>query len=194
MNEHSKDLILAAALPDVTFDGWTGRVLDRAAQKTGTDGDRLSALFPKGVLDLVSHFSDWADRQMLARLDRTALEKSRIRDKIALCVQTRLDVLAPHKDALRQALGLYALPWNKPRAARSLWRTADVIWHAAGDTATDYNHYTKRLLLSGVLASTTLCFLNDDSDGHAETRAFLERRIDNVLQIGRAAGKFRKRA
>lgn len=194
MSQSIKDQILAAALPDVTFDGWSRRLLANAGQKTGVETHEISALFPKGVLDLAAHFSDWADRRMLAALDPRELKKLGIRDKIALCARTRFDVLMPHKDALRQALGLYALPWNKPAAARALWRTADHIWHQAGDTSTDYNHYTKRLLLSGVLASTTLCFLNDSSTDSAPTFAFLDRRLDNVLKLGRALGKLRKTA
>lgn len=194
MDESLKDKILAAALPNVTFDGWNRLLLDNAAQNIGIDADTLHALFPKGTASLIAHFSDWADRKMLERLPPKKISKLKIREKITLGVRTRLEVLIPHKDALRQALGYYAAPWRKPLAAKSLWRTADCLWHAAGDTATDYNHYTKRTLLSGVLASTTLCFLSDASKGHNDTWDFLDRRIEQVLKIGAFIGKFKKAA
>ena len=194
MNEALKDKILAVALPNVTFDGWGDTLLEKAALQSGVDGDRLHTLFPKGIASLVGHFSDWADRQTLARLTARKMAGLKVRDKIALGVKTRLQVLIPHKDAVRQALAFYAAPWRKPQLARAVWRTADRLWYAAGDTTTDYNYYTKRTLLAGVLASTTLCFLGDDSDGHAQTWDFLDRRIDQVLTIGKFIGKFKKAA
>ncbi len=75
------------------------------------------------------------------------------------------------------------MPQNAPRALGIGWRTADVIWRNAGDTSSDYNHYTKRLTLSAVYASTLLTWLDDQSDGFADTAAFLDRRLGNVMQF-----------
>lgn len=192
MDEALKDKILAVALSNVTFDGWNSQLLANAARNSGVDEDLMPELFPKGIASLLAHFSSWADRKMLEKLPAKKLEKLKIRDRITLGVKTRLEILEPHKDAVRQALGFYAAPWRKPQLARNIWRTADHIWHAAGDTATNYNHYTKRTLLSGVLTSTMLCFLGDTSDKHKETWEFLDRRIEQVLKIGQFIGKFKR--
>jgi ubiquinone biosynthesis protein COQ9 len=98
--------------------------------------------------------------------------------------------MLPDKEALRRALAVMALPQNLPRAARLGWRAADAMWHAAGDTATDFNHYSKRTLLLGVYASTMTVLMDDDSENAAETRAFLARRIDNVMQIEKFKARF----
>ena len=63
------------------------------------------------------------------------------------------------------------------------WRSADRMWRLAGDTATDLNHYTKRVTLSAVYGSTLSVFVHDDSENFADTRAFLDRRIENVMQF-----------
>jgi len=181
--------LLEAALPDIAFDGWQDSVLARACAKTGIDIDAAEKALPGGMADLALYFSTWADEKMEQALARENLAALRIRDRVALGVRRRLEILSPWKQAVSAAgatLGLSAQGFGIPKA---VWQTADKIWIAAGDTATDYNRYTKRLLLAGVLSATTLCWLGDDSDGHAETWAFLDRRIDNVLTLGRNLGR-----
>ena len=83
------------------------------------------------------------------------------------------------------------MPQHALQGAHLAWRSADRIWRLAGDTATDFNHYSKRALLIGVYASTTLVFLDDQSDGLADTRAFLDRRIGDVMRIEKAKARWR---
>ncbi len=185
--------ILLTALPDVPFDGWTEDLLSRTAQKLTLSEKDMHKHFPDGVINLVCYFSTWADDAMLAKLPQKSWDKMRIRDRITTGVQTRLDILAPYKQAVSSSLSFLAPPPRNLFLPKMVWRTADVLWRKAGDTATDYNYYTKRILLSGVITSTTLYWLNDDSDNHEKTRDFLDRRIDNVLKIGQKIGKFKNR-
>jgi ubiquinone biosynthesis protein COQ9 len=186
-----RDALLLAALPDVPFDGWSTALIARAAAKTGTAPAEAESLFPRGVASLLAHFDDWADRQAEERLLQEDLGALRVRDRIARGVTARLEVLAPYKQAVAAALGRGIDPRLGARMPRRLWQTADRIWWLAGDTATDWNHYSKRALLSGVLASTTLFWLGDTSEGMADTRGFLDRRIDEVLSLGRRIGTLR---
>lgn len=188
----TRDALLEEMLPDVVFDGWRWDVALAAAPRCGFAPGRVRAVFPGGLPDIVAHFSDWADRRMMAALKDTDSETLRVRNRIRTALLVRLDVLRPHREAVRQALAYWAMPLRGARAAKTLWRTADVIWRWAGDTATDYNRYTKRALLSGVISSTVLAWLGDDSGDLAATGAFLDRRIENVMQIGRIVGKLKK--
>lgn len=188
-----QDRILEAALPDVAFDGWDASLLSRAEKRLGLQAGAAEEAFPDGALGLVLHFSDWANRKMLEKIPEKKLESMRVRDKIAAGVQARLEVLAPHKQALSAALAFLAPPPRNLHLPRLVWRTADELWRRAGDTSTDYNHYTKRILLSGVLTSTTLYWLNDSSAGQAKTWEFLSRRIDNVLKVGQKLGGLLKK-
>lgn len=188
------DAILDDLLMNVVFDGWTRRSLKDAiamAEEAGRvppgAGERL---LPNGMADALDAFADWADRQMLtAVVDAPdAFADLKIRQKIAFLVRARLDALELHKEAVRRGVGVLALPHNARLGARLTWRTCDVMWRAAGDTATDINWYSKRGLLAGVWTSTLLYWLEDKSAGHEDTWAFLDRRIDNVLVIGRRIG------
>jgi len=181
-----KDLILEAALPHISFNGWSDSTLRDAEKDTGLPSDQF---FPRGAFDLALHFSDWADRQMLKALEEHDISDMRVRDRITLGVRTRFECLEVHKDALRQSLHFMALPPRNFKAPKMIWATADHIWEWAGDTSTDYNRYTKRGLLSGVITATTLYWLEDVSDNHQKTWDFLDDRISNVLKLGQFVGK-----
>lgn len=179
--------ILNAALPHVVFDGWTDSVLEVAAKEVGLDAFAVKRAFPNGVGDAIALFSKQADEKMLAALPD--LTKLKIRERIATAVMTRLRQQVGQREAIRRAIGFYTLPWNMAAGTSVMWATCDAIWRAAGDTATDYNHYTKRGMLAGVITSTVSVWLNDSSENLADTEAFLARRIENVMSIEKAKAK-----
>jgi ubiquinone biosynthesis protein COQ9 len=165
------------------FDGFTPLAVANAARDAGVDPDVAQLAYPGGAADMVDAWFVHVDGAMLERLPAATLATMKIRDRITGLVEARLDILAPHRESLRRALGVLALPTNVAFGLRLGWRAADAMWAAAGDTATDFNHYSKRAILGSVYAATMAVFLNDESDGHAETRAFLARRIAGVMQF-----------
>lgn len=138
---------------------------------------------PRGEFDLFDAFAARADSAMLAGWGDLDLAAMRYRDKVRAAVQLRLEAQAPYKEAARAMTRALARPDRAPEAARLLWRTADHIWRALGDTSTDENFYSKRAILSGVLASTYARWFSDNSEDHEETWTFLEARIENVMQF-----------
>jgi ubiquinone biosynthesis protein COQ9 len=182
---------LAAVLPNhAAFDGWSEQALAMAAADTGIDPAVARLAFPGGAMDMIDAWFGVVDAQMLTALPPERLAAMKIRERITALVEARIDAVIPNLEALRRAAQVLVQPFNAVRATKLGWRAADVMWRAAGDTATDYNHYTKRALLSGVYGSTVTVLLADDSDNHAETRAFLRRRIDNVMQFEKAKARF----
>lgn len=184
--EEWRDDLLDAMLAHVPFDGWTSRALDRAAADHGLDRGFARLVFPGGPMAALERFLERADARMVEALERQGIGEMRIRERIATAVMTRLEAAQPHREAVRRAVGVLALPRHAGLAARSLWRTVDAMWRAAGDTATDWNHYTKRLILSGVYGTTLLVWLDDRDEGLATTRAFLDRRIEGVMKFEKA--------
>ncbi len=184
-----KDAILYAALPNVAFDGWEWSVILSAAEQAGYSDQDARTAFPDQILDVLDHFSDMADRGMMEALQDINPDDMRVRDRVHTALMARYQWLAPHKEAVSVSLKFWVIPTRKPRAAQIVWRTADHIWDWAGDTATDYNRYTKRGLLSAIIVPTTLVWVNDTDPDMRKTRQFLEDRITNVLQIGGAFGK-----
>jgi ubiquinone biosynthesis protein COQ9 len=188
--EDQRAALIGAILPNVPFDGWSRPALRAAARQVGMPVDEALALFPNGAAELVACFSRWADLRMLDRLEVTDLEPLRIPERIALAVTTRLEILAPSREAVRRALSVLALPQHAPLGLRLLYGTVDGIWYAAGDRATDFSFYTKRGTLAAVYAATTLYWLDDSSPDFGDTRAFLDRRLAGVALIGKARQRF----
>ena len=165
------------------FDGWNETAVRSAASDLGVDGDIALLAITGKPMNLISAWVGSVDAEMGRRLPPEKLGAMKIRARITALVATRLEIMAADREALRRALAIMAMPGNALRAAKMGWHSADGMWRLAGDTATDFNHYTKRVTLSAVYASTLSVFINDDSDDFADTRAFLDRRIDNVMQF-----------
>ena len=173
--------IMLAAVRHAAFDGWTTRILAMAADDCGlADAD---VVFPGGIPDLIEAFSHWADGRMEVELAVHDLAALKVRARVALAVRLRLDTLAPYREAIRRLTAHCALPGNAGLAARLIAATVDRIWYAAGDSATDFSYYTKRALLAPVYGASVLYWLSDESEGHADTWNFIERRLDDVMQI-----------
>ena len=185
-NDHiseARERLIEAALPHVVFDGWTAATLDAAIAESGVDEGLARLAFPRGGIDLALAFHRRADRMLADELAATDLTSLRIRDRIIHCVRRRIELVAEHREAVRRGVTLLALPIHAPEGAREIWRTADIIWTACGDTATDYNWYTKRMILGSVYSATVLYWLGDTSPDFANTWAFLDRRIEDVMRF-----------
>lgn len=178
--------ILASALPNVAFDGWTTKLMREAADAAGVSHGEMRLAFPGGITDLVDCFLADGDRRMEEALAKRDLAAMKIRERITLAVRTRIEVDLAHREAVRRAVTLLALPISGGAGPRALYRTVDAIWRAAGDRSTDFNFYTKRAILAGVYSAVTLKWFGDSSEDHADTWAFLDRRIADVMQIEKA--------
>jgi len=174
------------ALPvgeNAVFDGWTHKAVDSAAAQLGIDPVKARLTMPKSQSALIELYIQEVDRALEAYFTPERLAGMKIREKISSLVWRRLEIMGPAREAVRRALAILAMPQNVPLALRVGWRTADLMWRIAGDTSTDFNHYTKRMTLGAVYGSTLLAWLDDKSEGWTETGAFLDRRIDDVMKF-----------
>ena len=170
------------------FDGWNGKAIDSAATETGVDPAQARLAFPNGQAEMVDAYIHGVDAAMEAHFTPERIAGLKIRERIRALIWFRLETMAPAREAVRTGLSILAMPQNLPLAAKAGWRSADLMWRLAGDTATDYNHYTKRLILSGVYASTLLAWLDDQSEDWTETGAFLDRRLAGVMRFEKWKG------
>ncbi len=173
------------------FVGWTRAAVDTAADSQGIDRDQARLAMPKTQAGMVDVYIQGVDRALEEHFTPERLAGMKIREKIRSLVWKRLEIMAPAREAVRRGVAILAMPQNLPLGLRIGWRTADLMWRIAGDTSTDFNHYTKRMMLGGVYASTLLAWLDDDSEGWSETAGFLDRRIDDVMQIEKWKAQWR---
>ena len=174
------------ALPvgeNAVFDGWTRAAVDSAAQQLGLDPIQARLAMPKSQTGMIDLYIQEVDRGLEAWFTPERVAKMKIREKIRELVWHRLEIMGPAREAVRRALAILTMPQNLPLALRISWRTADLMWRIAGDTSTDFNHYTKRITLGAVYGSTLFVWLDDQSEGWVDTAAFLDRRIDDVMRF-----------
>ena len=176
---------------DAVFDGWTPKAVDSAAEQLAIDPAQARLAMPKTQAGLIDVYIQEVDRGLEAWFTPQRLAKLKIREKIRALVWRRLEIMGPAREAVRRALAILAMPQNVPLALRTGWRTADAMWRIAGDSSTDFNHYTKRMTLGAVYGSTLLVWLDDDSEGCADTAAFLDRRIDDVMKFEKFKAEWR---
>ena len=176
---------------NAVFDGWTRAAVDTAADQLGIDRAQARLAMPKKQAEMVDLYIQGVDRALEEHFTPERLASLKIREKIRSLVWRRLVVMGPAREAVRRGLAVLAMPQNVPLGLRIGWRTADLMWRIAGDSSTDFNHYTKRLTLGGVYASTLLVWLDDGSEGWTETAAFLDRRIDDVMKFEKWKAEWR---
>ena len=185
-----KDSLLDAALLHVPFDGWTQASFDAAVVDTGVEPALARALCPRGAVDLALAFHERGDSAMLETIAGADFQAMRFRDRIAAAVRFRLEAVED-KELVRRGVTLFTLPQYAGDGTKAIWNTCGLIWEALGDTSEDVNWYTKRATLAGVYSATVLYWLGDDSPDHQATWAFLDRRIDNVMQIEKLKAQVR---
>lgn len=191
LSDRARTDILKAALGHVPFDGWTKKSLLSAVKDTNLPEGADELYFPTGALELLSFWAETGDQNALGKIERRGLDNMRIREKVTECVWIRLNEMQGQEQVARRAISRLALPDALGQGPQQLWRTADMIWRAIGDTSTDGNYYSKRTILSGVIGSSIMAWLSDDTDDKSKARAFLEARIKNVMQFEKAKFTFR---
>ncbi len=188
-----RDSLITAVLPEIPFSGWTMAALAKAAQGLGHDASMAERAFPGGVIDAVLHFVDLADRRLTEDAEKDGLEGLRLTGRIRWLIRRRLEAWTEYREAIRRASVILSIPSNAARTTRATWATADLMWHLAGDQAVDFSYYTKRLTLSATYSATLLCWMSDESEGQAETWAFLDRRLADLAKLPRVIAGARKK-
>lgn len=184
-------IALAPSLADAAiFDGWTDEAVIQAAEMFGADPDVARLAYPGGAMDMIGAWIESVDVKMAEELTAQQLAAMPIRERIRVLVQFRLDAIDGQEEALKRATAIMAMPQNAAASMKRAWTTADLMWRLAGDTATDYNHYTKRTILAGLYAATLASFADDMSEDKEQTKAFLARRIEGVMKFEKVKAKW----
>ncbi|NQV81367.1 MAG: COQ9 family protein [Alphaproteobacteria bacterium] len=186
-----REAILLAVLGHVPFDGWSATAYAAGIGAVGVGADRAAQLFPDGIDSVAAFFGQWVARHLESALDGLAEREPSIRRRIATGVRTLIGLLADHRESVRR-LSPLAMRRGGATGLGALYQVTDIIWRAAGDRSTDFNFYSKRGLLAGVVSATYLYWLDDESDGFGDTWSFLDRRIEDVLQIQKMRGRVEK--
>ena len=190
--DDTREALIDVVLSHVPFDGWSDKALLAAAADCAISPTAARRAFPRGAASQIAYHAARADRRLEQDLDAEAFKGLGVRQRIAAAVKRRLELEEPHREAVRAALAYGALPLNAGLSLSCLYHSVDSMWFAIGDKSTDFNFYTKRALLAGVYGATLLYWLDDNSENREDSWAFLDRRLEDVMRIGRLKGKLQR--
>lgn len=181
-----KEKILEEIIKLVPHLGWGIKSLEEASRNAGYNKHLGEVVFANGIDGVIEYFIAGNELKMIAELKKLSLDKMRVRDRIIAAIKIKLSIYAENKDVIAKTVAYLSIPFKSPLGLKLLWRAADIIWYEAGfDKSVDFNYYTKRTLLSSVYSTTLIYWLSDESLNHLDTIGFLERRVDNVISIGK---------
>ena len=186
-----RDRLAVTVAENALFDGWSVDAVDAAAASHDVDAAKGRLAFGRDPAVMVEAYVGAIDAAMADAFPPERIAALKIRDRITELLWFRFEAMLPAREAVRTGLAILARPDNALRGMKLGWRTSDRIWRLAGDTATDFNHYTKRLTLGAVYSSTLLVWLDDESEGLIATRSFLERRIADVMRFEKWKAEWR---
>ena len=181
------------ALPvgeNAVFDGWSATAVDTAAATLGIDPAVARLAFPDKPAAMVAAYVEAIDAALEAAFPPATIAAMRVSQRIRAILLKRFELMLPAREAIRTGLTQLAMPHNLPMAARLGWTSADTMWRLAGDTATDFNHYSKRAILASIYTATLLVWLDDDSEGQADMIGFLDRRLAGVARFEKAKAQW----
>ena len=192
-SEATREALIVAVLGHVPFDGWGEKALLAAADECAVEAAAAHRAFPRGAASLIEYHAARIDRCMEEGLGSTeALKGMGVRQRIAAAVRLRLELEQSNREAVRAALAYCAMPQNARLSLTCLYHTVDTVWFAIGDKSTDFNFYSKRALLAGAYGATLLYWLDDSSENYEESWAFLDRRLEDVMRVGRAKANLQR--
>ena len=187
-----RDGLLLASLPHVAENGWVESAFMAGAVELGVEKVLIQRFFPGGLREFAIHFSDWADREMKKTLLQEDMETLKFRKRVSLAMRIRFQALAQYREAVRSSVSFSMMPQNAFIGISCMYTTVDKIWYSVGDESTDFSYYTKRAILAGLISAATLYWLNDRSDGFKDTWDFIDRRLENVMQIPKIRARLKK--
>jgi ubiquinone biosynthesis protein COQ9 len=189
-NNNVRDILIDKALRHVVFDGWSDSMFSKVCLELNLSKVQAQAFFPRGGVDMALAFHERDDEifQKAFSTVESNNPNNRVRDRIESAINFRLEVAERNKEAVRRSISVLTTPIYISEGGRALWNTSDNIWNSIGDNGYNLNWYSKRLILSSVYSAVLIFWLEDHSENFVETRAFVRRRISDVMTVERVKG------
>ncbi len=148
-------------------------------------------LLPKGISSLMKELNLIINQIIDKEQKPSRFKNYKINEKIKYFVIRRLMVFQNLVDK-RKFFKKILKPNLIVSSNKTLFKIADEIWFLAGDKSTDYNYYTKRIILMNIYAITFSFFVFDNSKDLERTKKFLDKEISAVLKFGNLKNKLKK--
>ncbi len=173
INKKKQD-ILKKVKKIVSIHGWSSDIFLKL-QKQKIEKSDLFYAFQNGYKDLLEYTLQDINVNLENKLKKINLINFPINKRIKKILLLRFELLNEDKEFYKKTFNHLLLPTNNKISKKSLYNSVNTMWYLAGDNSTDFNFYTKRLILSGIYTNALIIFFSKDMK-------YVEENIDNNLK------------
>ena len=181
-SDKNKEKILKKFLEISAIENCSEEILQKAIIESWFDPKLKDIFFENGLIDLFYFAFDLLNQEMLKEIAKIDLSNLGISGKIREFMKVRLELISKNYQSFRQII--FYLKHNPKSLAFSLkksYQFADLAWYEIGDKSTDYNFYSKRILLSKIHLKTFSFFAKEKSADQA--LSYFDNQIKNILKF-----------
>ena len=182
--------ILKKAKRHIPFDGWNEKIFLTLAKELEISASEINFLFPKNYKDLLDLYLEEKENQMIKGVKKLNFSNLRTQEKLSQIIMLRIKKNSSEKELVRKTFFYLSLPQNCILGISSIFRTVDNIWYLTGDKTSDFNYYTKRIILAGIYSSVLLFWLNRGNKSLKETEDFLIKKIKKTSIVKKIKNSF----
>ena len=183
-----RNQILQEAKPIIVENGWNEDLFFNISKSSKYKYSEIKALFPEGYMQLLEVYLESINQLMSQKAKEIDLIRLRVHERVRELLILRLKIVAKDKDLFKKTFSYLALPHNLKISTRVLYKTVDEIWFLSGDISTDFNFYSKRIILASIYTSTIIHFVNNENID--ETNLILNKLLKKVSLIPKFKNKF----
>mgnify|MGYP003389085047 CR=1 FL=1 len=184
-----RQVVLRFAKEFVSENGLTKNCLENISKKYGLNSDETDLLFPQGNVDLIKFALEQLNNDLEVYCRQIDLIRLPIHKRIRKVLLSKIFLINKDKLFYRSIFVNLLIPKKNFSLSSQLYNSVDQLWFIAGDSSTDFNFYTKRLILSGIYSRVMLFFFNNNNQEELEN--ILDESLKRVSKIPEIKSKLK---
>ncbi|MBL6675336.1 MAG: COQ9 family protein [Alphaproteobacteria bacterium] len=163
--------------------------LENISKRYGLNINEIELLFPEGNIDLIKFTLEQLNKELEEYCKKIDLIRLPVHKRIKKVLLSKISLMNKNKLFYRSIFLNLLIPKKNFSLSNQLYNSVDQIWFIAGDSSTDFNFYTKRLILSGIYSRVMLFFFNNNNQEELEN--ILDESLKRVSKIPEIKSKLK---
>lgn len=178
-NNKIKSIILQKLKKIVSDEGWSEKVLKQLLQN-GVEKSDLVTFFQYDYKELLKYSLEELNNSLEKEINKINIINYSLNKRIKKILMLRFNILNNDKEFYKKTFYHLLIPSNNKIMKSSLYKSVDTMWYLAGDNSTDFNFYTKRLILAVIYVNALFVLFNKNFD---EVESNIDRNLKKISII-----------
>ena len=178
-NNKIKSIILQKLKKIVSDEGWSEKVLKQLLQN-GVEKSDLVTYFQYDYKELLKYSLEELNNSLEKEINKINIINYSLNKRIKKILMLRFNILNNDKEFYKKTFYHLLIPSNNKIMKSSLYKSVDTMWYLAGDNSTDFNFYTKRLILAVIYVNALFVLFNKNFD---EVESNIDRNLKKISKI-----------